>query len=63
MSDKKELYTFIAGAALKENIPFPVNCNCGGVITIMPPMQEDKVICPKCESIIKMLIIEGDQVI
>ena len=54
------MYTFIAGAAIKENVPFPVNCNCGGVITIMPPMQEDKVVCPKCEATIKMIVIEGD---
>lgn len=60
MSKTNVLYTFIAGASIRENIPFPVNCNCGGVITIMPPMQEDKVVCPKCEAIIKMLVIEGD---
>lgn len=58
--EEQVLYTFIAGAAIKGNDPFPVQCNCGGIITIMPPMQENEVICPNCETTIKMLVIEGD---
>lgn len=59
-SDKFDLYTFVAGAALEAGKPFPVECNCSGVITIMPPFQDEYVVCPCCESKIKMLVIEGD---
>jgi hypothetical protein len=60
MKEENALYTFIAGAAIKGNDPFFVHCNCSGVITIMPPMQENQVVCPKCETTIKMLVVEGD---
>jgi len=30
------------------------------MVTIMPPFQDEYVICPRCESRIKMLVIEGD---
>jgi hypothetical protein len=59
-SEKFDLYTFVAGAALKAGKPFPLQCNCKGVVTIMPPFQDDYVVCPRCESRIKMLVIEGD---
>ena len=55
-----DLYTFVAGAALNGDTPFPLECNCGGVVTIMPPFQDDHVICARCESTIKMLVVEGD---
>jgi hypothetical protein len=55
-----DLYTFIAGAALEKGKPFPLKCNCGGVVTIMPPFQDEYVICSRCESRIRMLVIEGD---
>ena len=55
-----DMYTFIAGAALEKGQPFKLNCNCGGVVTIMPPFQDEYVTCPRCESKIRMLIIEGD---
>jgi len=55
-----DLYTFVAGAALKGAKPFPVECNCGSVITIMPPFQDEYVVCPRCELTIRMLVIEGD---
>jgi len=55
-----DLYTFVAGAALEKGEPFPLKCNCGGVVTIMPPFQDEYVICPGCESRIRMLVIEGD---
>jgi hypothetical protein len=55
-----DLYTFVAGAALESGTPFALECNCGGVITIMPPFQDEYVVCPQCESRIKMLVIEGD---
>lgn len=54
------LYTFVAGKALEKNDPFVLKCNCGGAVTIMPPFQEEQVVCIKCESIIKILVIEGD---
>lgn len=59
---KKEniVFTFIASDAIKGNNPFPVHCNCGGVITIMSPMQEGQVVCPICKTTIKMLVIEGN---
>ena len=55
-----DLYTFIAGAALEAGKPFPLECNCGGVVTIMPPFQDEDVVCARCESTIRMLVIEGD---
>lgn len=55
-----DLYTFVAGAALESGKPFPLECNCGGVVTIMPPFQDEYVVCPRCESRIRMLAIEGD---
>ncbi len=55
-----DLYTFVAEEALKKGKPFPLECNCGGVVTIMPPFQDEYVICARCESQIKMLVIEGD---
>jgi hypothetical protein len=58
--DRFDLYTFIAGAALERGNPFPLECNCGGVVTIMPPFQDEFVVCPRCEARIKMLVIEGD---
>lgn len=57
---KFDLYTFVAGAALEASEPFPLQCNCGGVVTIMPPLQDEYVACARCESTIKMLVIEGD---
>jgi len=57
---KFDLYTFVAGDALKNGKPFPLECNCGGVITIMPPFQDEYVVCSRCEAKIKMLVIEGD---
>jgi hypothetical protein len=60
MKTENVLYTFIAGTAIEGNNPFAVHCNCGGEITIMPPMQENQVVCPMCETTIKMILIEGD---
>jgi hypothetical protein len=57
---KFDLYTFVPSAALESGEPFPLECNCGGVVTIMPPFQDEYVICPRCESTIKMLVIKGD---
>jgi hypothetical protein len=59
-SEHFDLYTFVAGAALQRLVPFPLECNCGKVITILPPFQDEYVVCPGCESRIKMLVIEGD---
>ncbi len=55
-----DLYTLVAGDALKSGEPFPLRCNCGGIVTIMPPFQEESVVCPNCESSIKILVIQGD---
>ena len=63
MSKRKpqyDLYTFVAGTFLQTGKPFPIECNCGGVVTIMPPFQDEFVVCPRCESRIRMLVIEGD---
>jgi hypothetical protein len=59
-SEKFDLYTFVAGTALEATKPFPLECNCGGVVTIMPPFQDEYVVCPRCESMIKTMVIEGD---
>ena len=55
-----DLYTFVAGAALEAGKPFPLECNCGGIMTIMPPFQDEYLVCARCESKIKMIVIEGD---
>ncbi|WP_156954298.1 hypothetical protein [Paraburkholderia acidipaludis] len=61
MSKKKfDLYTFVAGAALETGKPFQLECNCGGIVTIMPPFEDEYVVCARCEATIKMLVIEGD---
>lgn len=57
---KPDLFTFLAGIAVERGDPIPVTCNCGSVITIMPPLQEELVVCPKCESRIKLLVLTGD---
>jgi|GEM_PF-1474415 len=57
---KPDLFTFVAEIALQNGQPVPITCNCGGVITIMPPMQEDLVVCPRCESRIKINVLSGD---
>lgn len=57
---KYDLYSFIAGAALEKGEPFPLKCNCGGVVTIIPPFQDEYVVCPVCESRIRLLVIKGD---
>ena len=54
-----ELYTFVAENSLKES-PFTLACNCGGKIFIYPPIQERNVICPECEAIINIIVLEGD---
>ncbi|MBC8433079.1 MAG: hypothetical protein H8D96_14300 [Desulfobacterales bacterium] len=63
MSQKQlqfDLYSFVAEAALEAGKPFPLKCNCGGVVTIMPPFQDEYVVCARCECKIKMLVIDGD---
>ena len=57
---KPDLFTFVAGVAVERNEPLPITCNCGGVITIMPPLQEQVVVCARCESRIKILVLGGD---
>jgi len=55
-----DLYSFVAGAALETGKPFALECNCGAVVTIMPPFEDEHVVCPQCESTIRMLVVEGD---
>ena len=55
-----DLHTFVAGAALEGGKPFHLHCNCEGIVTIMPPFEEEYVVCPRCEASIRMLVIEGD---
>ena len=55
-----DLYAFVAGAAIETGEPFQLYCNCGGVVTILPPFQDEYVVCPLCECKIRMLVIEGD---
>ena len=55
-----DLYTFVAGAALETGKPFPLQCNCEATVTIMPPFEDEFVVCPRCEATIRMLVIEGD---
>ncbi len=57
---KPDLFTFVAEVAVERGEPIPVTCNCGSVITIMPPLQEDLVVCSACESRIKLLVLSGD---
>jgi hypothetical protein len=58
--DHFDLYALVAGAALERGKPFPLQCNCGGVVTIMPPFQDEFVVCPRCEARIRILVVEGD---
>lgn len=61
MAKKKfDLYTFVAGAALETGKAFPLECNCGGIVTIMPPFEDEYVVCARCEATIKMHVLEGD---
>lgn len=62
MADERkfDLYTFVAGDPLKGGSPVPVHCNCGGIITIFAPFEEEFVVCPKCESRIRIFVIDGD---
>ena len=55
-----DLYSFVAGSAVKTGKLFPLECNCGGIVTVMPPFQDEYVVCARCEAKIKMLVIEGD---
>lgn len=57
---KPDLFTFVAQIAVESGDPIPITCNCGSVITIMPPLQEELVVCPSCESRIKLLVLTGD---
>ena len=57
---KPDLFTFVAQVAVEAGDPIPISCNCGGIITVMPPLQEELVICAKCESRIKLLVLSGD---
>ncbi len=57
---KPDLFTFVAKIAVEAGDPIPITCNCGAVVTIMPPLQEELVVCPKCESCIKLLVLSGD---
>ena len=57
---KPDLFTFVAEVAVQAGNPIPISCNCGGVITVMPPLQEELVVCAKCESCIKVLVLSGD---
>lgn len=57
---KPDLFTFLAEIAVDRGNPIPVTCNCGKVITIMPPLQEELVVCPGCELRIKLLVLSGD---
>ncbi len=58
--NKFDLYTFVAGDVLEAGKPFPLECNCGGIVTIMAPFPDEYVVCARCESRIRMLVIEGD---
>lgn len=55
-----DLFAFVAEVAVLSGKPFPITCNCGGLITIMPPLQEEMVVCAQCESRIKLLVLTGD---
>lgn len=57
---KPDLFTFVAEVAVERGDPIAITCNCGSVITIMPPLQEELVVCPACESRIKLLVLSGD---
>jgi hypothetical protein len=57
---KPDLFTFVADVAVRRGDPLPIKCNCGGVITIMPPLQEELVVCAKCEARIKLILLPGD---
>jgi hypothetical protein len=55
-----DLHTFVAAAALEAGKAFPLECNCGGVVAIMPPFQENALSARAANRKIRMLAIEGD---
>jgi hypothetical protein len=55
-----DLHTFVAGAALQAGQTFQLQCNCGGIAPITPPLSTEFVICPKCMSKIRVMVLEGD---
>jgi hypothetical protein len=57
---KPDLFTFVAEIAVERGDPIPITCNCAKVITIMPPLQEELVVCPGCELRIKLMVLSGD---
>ena len=59
-SFKPDLFKFVAEVAVERGDPIPITCNCGKVITIMPPLQEELVVCPGCELGIKLMVLSGD---
>lgn len=54
-----ELYTFVAETALLTGSSFNLRCNCGEECPLRPPLAADHVVCPRCHSRIKFLILEG----
>jgi len=57
---KPDLFSFVAEIAVQRGDPIPITRDCGGLITIMPPLQEELVISPRCESRIKLLLLSGN---
>jgi len=55
-----DLFTFVAGGALREGETFLLRCNCGAGAPITPPLSTEFVVCPDCMAIIKVLVLDGD---
>ena len=54
-----DYYTFVADAALQAGKVFYLKCNCGNECPLRPPLSSDFVVCQRCHSRIKFLILEG----
>ena len=53
-------YNFVAGDAVAASKPIELQCKCGGLVTVVPPLQQDYATCPKCGLTIGMVVIAGD---
>lgn len=55
-----DLFTFVAETAIQQDEPIPIRCDCGGMITLIPPLEREVIVCPACKSRIKVVVVSGD---
>lgn len=60
MKQGQEYYTFIAEDAIKNQKTIRITCDCSNILTIDPPIQEQYIFCPNCESKINYIVLQGN---